>query len=228
MSKVAIALMTKDRCELTKRTIEPLLDSDRFDLWLIDGSDTEAGRKLAESYPVKHLRTNVRGGADPAIAYALTELLAHDYDYVGICESDVLLPHGFFGSMFALFERGRADGLEVGVVSARAYVDRILCQRDGYALMLNTGFGQQLYTRAAAQIALKHLRTVWTIENRRVFAKLTGWTLALGGPFVRTSTGLRRITAWMRFWLRMALRRWHSRRAQYRWLARSRASRSKA
>lgn len=174
MKKVAIALMTKDRCELTERTIKPLLDSKAFDLWVIDGSDTEAGRKLPGRYQFKHFRSNVRGGADPAIAYALTELLRAGYEYIGICESDVLLHKDFFGPMFALFERGKADGLEVGVVSARAYVDRILCQRDDYALMHNTGFGQQLYTRKAAKIALENFRTHWSAENRRVFVRLSG------------------------------------------------------
>lgn len=176
MNKVAIAFLTKDRVELSKRTIEPLLQPDLYDLWSIDGSVTREGEAFAikNEGEFHHARLNVRGGADPAAASALTEMLKHDYDYVGLVENDVLLHPDWFGPTFALFERGRSEGLEVGAASSRCYSDRILCQRDGYALCHNLGWGMQILTREAAQLTLKHMRTSWTTENRRTFARLSG------------------------------------------------------
>lgn len=207
MNKVAIAFLTKDRVELSKRTIVPLLSSskdatDKFDLWWIDGSDTEAGRQLPEklacTIPVRDtvpgkgftgprltssvlkvgsaakIHTNIKGGADTAVVYALTEMLKGDYTHVGLVENDVLLHKDWFGPTMVLFERGRAEGLEAGAVSTRCYVDRILCQRQGFALMHGLGWGTQILTRQAAELTLKHFRTHWTSENRRVFARLSG------------------------------------------------------
>jgi hypothetical protein len=183
MNKVAIAFTTKDRVDLSKRTIKPLLQLDKFDLFLIDGSDTEKGVDFvdgfsADSYAEKrhrlHRHINVKGGPDAAVVYALTEMLKHDYTHVGLSENDVLLHADWFGPTMALFERGAADGLAVGAVSARAYGDRILAQKDGYALMHNIGWGMQILTREAAELTLRNFRTAWTTENRRVFARLCG------------------------------------------------------
>lgn len=183
MNKVAIAFLTKDRVELSRRTIEPLLprtQGNAFDIWWFDGSTTEEGINFPSGFSfvgcpdeLKHV-PRVRGGPDAAVAYALTTMLAAGYSYVGLVENDVLLAPDWFEPTLALFERGKSDGLEVGAVSARAYEDRILCQRDGYALMHNLGWGMQIMTRKAAEIALANFRTHQTLENRRVFAQLTG------------------------------------------------------
>lgn len=183
--KTALAFSTKDRTELTKQSIQPLLICARkqqFDLFIFDGSNTKEGEKCAfdVGYPTATIHHNVRGGADPAIVYSLTTLLNHpeNYDVIGLCENDVLLSPDFFGPMMALFERGKADGLEVGAVSPRAYEDRILCQRDGYALMHNLGAGVVFYTRQAANIVLENFRTSWSTENRNIFALLSGIDIA--------------------------------------------------
>ena len=189
MNKVAIAFLTKDRVELSQRSIVPLLQPDKFDLWWIDGSDTQAGIDLPSKYLfppldvsrniagrdfLKEHRKNVKGGADPAAVYALTEMLKHDYTHVGLVENDVLLHPDWFGPTYALFERGSAEGLCVGAVSARCYQDRVLAQRDGYAVCHNLGWGMQILTRKSAELTLRHCRTHWTTENRRVFARLSG------------------------------------------------------
>lgn len=184
MNKTAIAYFTKDRVELSKRAIEPLLQPDKFDLWVFDGSDTPVGEQFVlDSMASDHFcRFNVRGGPDAAVVYALTTMLDYsdvhepkwNYDYVGLVENDVLLDPGWFGPVRALFDRGRAEGLEVGAVSARAYEDRVLIQRDGYAVMHGLGWGMQIMTRQAAELTLKHFRTCFTTENRRLFARLTG------------------------------------------------------
>ncbi len=182
MNKVALAFSTKDRVELTRRSIEPLLQPDKFDLFWMDGSDTREGEELSlymrEAYlPSRWVtHSNVRGGADAAIVYGLTTLLDHrnNYEYVGLVENDVLLAPGWFEPTFHLFARGEDDGLHVGAVSARAYEDRILTQRDGYALMHNLGAGMVIFRRDAARLVLDNFRTGWTTDNRMLYAQLAG------------------------------------------------------
>ena len=178
MNKIAIAFLTKDRVDLSKCTIVPLLQPDKFTTFIIDGSHTPAGMRFADGYTEEgtpyHVHINVKGGADAAVVYALTEMLKGDYTHVGLVENDALLHPDWFGPAMALFKRGEADGLSVGAVSARAYTDRILVQRDGYALMHNLGWGMQIMTRQAAELTLRHFRTHWTTENRRTFARLSG------------------------------------------------------
>lgn len=174
MNRIAIAFSTCDRPELTKRSIEPLLQPRKFDLHLVDGSKTKEGQQLPGQYNFRQFHPQIMGGSGPAIVYALSTLLKLRYEYIGLVENDVLLKDGWFEAMMALFERGKEDGLEVGAVSARAYEDRILIQRDGYAVMHNIGAGMIMFTRAAAKLVLQNYRTVWTTENRLLFAQLSG------------------------------------------------------
>jgi len=182
MNRVAIAFLTCDRVELTKRSIEPLLQPNKFDLHWVDGSKTGEGIDLPREYSQHKFSTHygVVGGSGVAIVYALTTLLKKGlgegtaYDYIGLVENDVLLDPDFFEPMMALFEQGRAEGMEVGAVSARAYEDRILIQRDGYGVMHNLGAGMIVFSRNAAKLVLQHYRTVWTTENRLLFAQLSG------------------------------------------------------
>lgn len=189
MNKIAIAFSTKDRVELSKQSVEPLLQPNKFDLFWSDGSTSLEAENLGAQYEKKAWFQNVRGGADAAIAFNLTTMLGKThctkndcegitikpvYDYVGLVENDVLLDPGWFEPAMELFEKGKQDGLEVGAVSARSYADRVLVQRDGYAVMHNLGAGQVIFSRYAASLVLAHFRTGWTLENRRVFAQLTG------------------------------------------------------
>jgi len=178
--KSAIGFLTKDRTELTRQALPPLLDAARnghFHLFVYDGSTTEANeRAIWElAYPTGHMTANVRGGAGAAIVFALTELLNHSegYDVIGLVENDVLLLDGWLVAL-DLFERGQSDGFEVGAVSARCFEDRILFQRDGYAVVHNLGAGCVFLSRKAVQIILDTFRTGWTIDNRRVFSQLCG------------------------------------------------------
>jgi hypothetical protein len=174
---VALAFLTCDRVELTRRSIVPLAQPNKFDLHWVDGSKTKEGKQLPfdPNIPGVHaLHENIYGGSGPAIVYALTMLLNSNYDFIGLCENDVLLDGSWFDDMMALFSKGHDAGLEVGAVSARCYEDRILIQRDGYAVMHNLGAGMIMFTRQAAQLVLQHYRTVWTTENRLLFAQLSG------------------------------------------------------
>jgi hypothetical protein len=191
MNRVAIAFSTCDRVELSRQSIEPLLQPDKFDLFWIDGSKTEAGKKLGYEYGCddEHgldFHTGITGGSGAAIVYALTTMLSYHvltpanepaqryYDYVGLVENDVVLDKDWFYRTMALFYRGTEYGLEVGAVSARCYEDRILCQRDGYAVCHNLGAGMVIFTREAAQLVLNQYRVQWTTENRAIFAQLAG------------------------------------------------------
>ena len=110
-------------------------------------------------------------------------------------ENDVLLDEDWFTPTMELFEKGKQDGLEVGAVSARSYVDRVLIQRDGYAVMHNLGAGMVIFTREAARAVLHSFRTHWWPANRVLFGQLAGIDLATyaafkgGEHFVSTDWG---------------------------------------
>ena len=178
--KTCLSLLTCDRPGLVEQSIKPLLEGARqnlYHLFVVDGSTSEANEdKIWHlAYPTGHMIANVRGGAGAAIVYALTMMLNHEenYDYVGLVESDVFLGDGWLDCL-GLFERGREEGLAVGAVSARAYEDRTLFQRDGYAVMHNLGAGMIVFTREAARLVLDNFRTAWSTDNRRIFAQLSG------------------------------------------------------
>lgn len=179
--KTALSYLSCDRPELIAQTLPPLVASaveHRFHLFIVDGSKTKAGEDavFSHGYPTARIHSNVNGGAGAAIVYALTEMLKHhmNYDVVGLCEADVLLGPNWFDRCADMLEAASNDGLEVGAFSARAYEDRILFQRDGYAVMHNIGAGHILFTRKAAEIVLKTFRTGWSSDNRRIFGKLAG------------------------------------------------------
>lgn len=176
MNKVAIAFLTKDRTDLSRQTIGALNQPEKFDLYLIDGSATQEGRDVAVSRShYGSLCMDIRGGPDAAVAYALTTMLQskENYTHVGLCESDVLLSERWFERTMELFELGAKDGLTVGAVSPRCYEDRVLIQRDNYAILHNIGWGVVIFSREAAALSLAHMRTGHTLENRRTFARLT-------------------------------------------------------
>lgn len=179
--RVGIAYSSKDRVEKTKRTLKPLLHSKQWDTWWFDGSQTQDGQAYHEKncHLVK-AAVVLTGGSCRYIVCALTTLLEYGreegsgYDYIGLVENDVLLDDDWFARTMPLFAKGEGEGFKVGAVSARTYVDRILIQHDGYAVMHNLGAGMVIFTREAAEIVLQYYRTGMTVENRKVFAMLAG------------------------------------------------------
>lgn len=171
--RLALAYSTKDQVDLTKQTF-PRIHPLKGDVFWCDGSVTDEGRalpgKLAQS------ATRVLGGADAAIAWKLSTMLQFPYAFThfGLIENDVLLDPDWLEPTMALFEKGKQDGLHVGAVSPRSYVDRILIQRDGYAVMHNVGAGMVIFTREAAEIVLRSFRTHYWPDNVRLFAQLSG------------------------------------------------------
>lgn len=179
--KLAIAYNTRNEVELTKQTFPVLRDGQHALLWSDGSTDPEALQFFQDNNPCATAAyPNVVGGADSAIAHAFTRLLQHParYTHVGLVESDVLLDVDWLAPTMALFEKGAADDLRVGAVSARSYEDRVLIQRDEYAVMLNVGAGMIVMTRDAAQIVLDTFRTAYWPATRKVFAQLSGIDVA--------------------------------------------------
>lgn len=184
--KVAWAYLTKDRAELTGQTFQRVAETPAQIFWC-DGSMGEEGQHLFGgcSKPNVWLRPDVRGGADAAIVFALDNMLKHNehFTHVGLCENDVLLHKDWFGPTMRLFARGEDEGLKVGAVSARCYEDRILLQRDGYAVCHNLGAGHICFTREAAELILRNYRSGWWTDNRAIFNHLTGLDIGRWGAF---------------------------------------------
>lgn len=162
-NSVAFAYSSKDRMHYTRTTIGALLDQKDCDLFWIDGSDTDEGRTLPFSIAqssgrINEIHTNVTGGADHAVLYGLSLLYERGYDYIGLIENDVKLLPGWWPKTFGLFQRGAEEGLKVGSVSARCHSERILVDRDSYAVMMNVGAGVVLYTREALAHVLNYYR----------------------------------------------------------------------
>lgn len=167
--KVGIAFNTKGKPNQAVRVLQSLRG--KFQLWNFEG-----GSDPIDSFLFERQFVNVIGGPDYAAVYALTTLLKapENFSHVGIIEDDILMTDpDWFERTMELFEIGAAVGLAIGAVSARCYDDRILIQRPTYALMHNLGYGMIILTRQAAEIALDHVRTGMTSENRRVFCKLS-------------------------------------------------------
>ncbi len=167
--KLALAYSSKDKVEQTEKTW--LLINDMDFVWC-DGSTTEEGKRVAGRYGA----ARVLGGADAAIAWKLSTLLAspEQYTHIGLIENDVFLDSDWFEPTMQLFEKGKEDGLSVGAVSARSYTDRVLIQKAGYAVMHNIGAGFIIFTREAAEIVLRSFRTNLWADNVRLFAQISG------------------------------------------------------
>ena len=181
---LAIGFSTKDQVDLTNQTLDRIYTPSSAsgwdaDVYWIDGSRTDEGVKYFENYRSTVFHSDrVVGGADAGIAWKLSEMLKHPYTHIMLLENDVLLDEDWFEPTMALFEKGKADGLAVGAVSPRSYVDRVLIQRDGYGVMHNIGAGAIVFTREAAEIVLRSFRTHWWPVNRLLFAQLAGIDLA--------------------------------------------------
>src|SRR6266705_883147 len=180
--KLAIGYSTKDQVELTKQTIEPLLSTDLAVYWA-DASVSEEGIRFPKSCGITAERGFV--GAEAAIAWKVSKVLAasENYTHIGLIENDVLLEANWLEPTLALFEKGEKDGFSVGAVSPRSYVDRVLIQREGYAVMHNIGAGAIIFTREAAEIVLRSFRTHWWLDNIRLFAQLSGIDLRTYAAF---------------------------------------------
>lgn len=191
-SRIAFAYSTKDRVELSVRTLAPLKSTHGFDLYWMDGSRTDAGQALpsqmcADLPALREVHYGVTGGPDVAIVYALTCLLQKGYEYVGLLENDVLLEPGWLERLIKLFQQGKQDGLRVGAASARTILERTLVSHGDYGVMFNLGAGMMMLTREAALAILRRYRTSSPDEIRGIVHARTGLdiskrAMAVTGP----------------------------------------------
>lgn len=170
MKNVAFCYTTKDRVEYSQQTLPKVIaETDKFDLFLVDGSSTDAGRQFPLQYPQFPTVSNIIGGPDAAITYCLKMMYERGYDYCGLIENDVLLEDGWFAPMFDLF--GKEE--KVGAVSARCFRDRILDKRDGYAIMANIGAGMILLRREVIPLLFENYRRPFLWELQTIFKHYT-------------------------------------------------------
>jgi hypothetical protein len=186
---LAIGYSTKDQVELTRQTWPRLVASLPKNDPLVDvfWADASKTAEAVEYWDQESLNVEVAecvgGGADAAIAWKLSKMLASDATHVMLLENDCLLDEDWLTPTMQLFEKGAKDGLEVGAVSPRSYVDRVLIQRDGFAVMHNLGAGVCIFTREAAEIVLHTFRTGWWPNNVALFAQLSGIDLRTYAAF---------------------------------------------
>ncbi len=173
--KIALSFSSKDRCELTNHSLARIVGYDNVAVFWNDGSVTDDGKQMHQCYSHGDvfLRTRVTGGPDSAIVFALSQMLSDpSFTHMGLLENDVALDYDWYEDTLALFNN--QEGLPVGAVSARSFVDRVLLQRNGYCVLHNAGAGFIIFTREAAEIILNNYRTGWWPENRAVFSQLSG------------------------------------------------------
>jgi len=97
--KLGLVYSTKNQLELTQRTLPRVSGyTGKYDLHWVDGSTDSAALAYLEASKgeVYQVHRNIRGGADSAIAFKLTELLKLPYTHIGIIENDVLLDEDWF------------------------------------------------------------------------------------------------------------------------------------
>src|SRR5215831_15945439 len=109
--KVGFIFSTKERVDLSRRSLGSIDSDSGFDLIWLDGSTSEEARRLPESIKLQKTRLvevhlDVKGGPDAAIRYGLRRLLALGYDYCGLIENDLEFVPGWFSRLMELFRLG--------------------------------------------------------------------------------------------------------------------------
>ena len=159
-SRFGFIIRTKDRCDISRQTIQAAAAEKAIDLYWLDGSSSDEGQLLAETFAREgeglcEVHTGINFGHAGSFAYGVQLLLEKNYPYLGFLDGDVLAEPGWFDAMFSLYERGRKDGLDPGMVSSRSIQDRVLVPRDGYAVVTGVGAGFTMITREVCLILLK-------------------------------------------------------------------------
>jgi len=191
--KVGFSFSTKDRVDSTLRSLASIDTKGEFDLIWVDGSDTAAGKALAESVKLRNCRLvevhhDIKGGPDNAIRLGLKRLLELGYEYCGLIENDVLLKPGWYADLMRLFELGREDGLRIGAATVRTIDGRVLVFQPRYTLMWYMGASIVLFTREAAKIILRTYKPTSSRELGSFFKNKLGvdlgdvWELWMDKP----------------------------------------------
>lgn len=159
--KVGFVFSSKERVDLSRRSLRSIDSESGFDLIWLDGSSSEEARRLPESINLRNTRLvevhlDVTGGPDAAIKYGLRRLLALGYDYCGLIENDIEFVPGWFPRLMELFRLEEISDLRVGAATTRTFLSRTLAAQSQYAKLWNIGAGMVLFTRKAARIVLRH------------------------------------------------------------------------
>lgn len=177
--KVLVTFSSKDRPELTKRTAEALFKTHAdgavsFDVDWHDGSTDEEALKLPGQYRPEFFSRTPGSNPDSIYLSAINRFITvrREYSHLAFLENDVLVHPDWLMRCLELFEIGHRDGLLVGATTARTYRERVLIQRDKYAIMHNIGAGCIVMSRPAVNKLQLSYRTGHTMENRHTFAML--------------------------------------------------------
>jgi hypothetical protein len=159
--KVGFIFSSKERVDLSRRSLSSIDSDSGFDLIWLDGSTSEEARRLPESINLRKARLvevhlDVTGGPDAAIKYGLHRLLALGYDYCGLIENDIEFVPGWFSRLMELFQAGEPNDRPVGAATTRTFVSRTLSAHSQYAKLWNVGAGMVLFTREATRVILRH------------------------------------------------------------------------
>ena len=190
--RIAFALSTKDRTQLTEQML-PGLDCGGFDLFWCDGSTTDDGRYFPSPRHFKHTRLreicyDVTGGPDAAIQFALKKLLSLGYDFVGLIENDISLKTGWLQALVEAWNNAQADGFTVGSATVRSIASRVLARSPTYVVKWNMGAGMVLFSRAAAQAVLDDYHTTHAVHLHQYYQSNLGvdlssvWELFMDQP----------------------------------------------
>ena len=159
--KVGFVFSSKERVDLSRRSLRSIDSDGGFDLIWLDGSTSEEARRLPESINLRNTRLvevhfDVTGGPDAAIKYGLRRLLELGYDYCGLIENDIEFVPGWFSRLMELFRLGETNDLQVGAATTRTFLSRALAAQAQYATLWNIGAGMVLFTREATSIVLRN------------------------------------------------------------------------
>lgn len=191
--RIGFAFSSKDRYFFTLQTLQSLDTEGGFDLIWNDGSAERAVPALAANYKFRHARLvefnrGVAGGADRAICFGLSRLLALGYDYVGLIENDILFRPGWFAHLLQVFSLGAAEGIACGSATARSFESHVLEYRNGYGIQSDIGAGMVLFSRPAAEVILERYSNPNSLQMtthswQQFYADLFGLDLRKFGPF---------------------------------------------
>jgi hypothetical protein len=191
--RVGFAFSSKDRYCFTLQTLKSLDSEGGFDLIWNDGSTETGVPALASNYKFRHARLiefnrGVSGGADRAICFGLSRLLALGYDYVGLIENDILFRPGWFAHLLGVFSLGAAEGIACGSATARSFESHVLEYRNGYGIQADIGAGMVLFSRPAAEIITERYSNPASLQMtthswQQFYADLFGLDLRKFAPF---------------------------------------------
>ena len=177
--RIGFVFSTKERVDLSRRSLRSIDNDGGFDLIWLDGSTSSEARRLPETIKLQKTRLvevhlDVRGGPDAAIRHGLRRLLALGYDYCGLIENDIEFVPGWFPRLMELFKLGEINDLQVGAATTRTFSSRTLASQSQYATLWNIGAGMVLFTRTATGIVLRHYHPRRAKELSAYFKKKYG------------------------------------------------------